>query len=110
MDVRDIVTGYYLLMKHPESSGEVYNISGEIPLPIRYYVDKLKELSSLTDIKEVIHKPFWREIDIDYQMVRKHDFLDSYVFLMAKTPRQGSTTQKCGLGMHQHLLCSSKAH
>ena len=68
MDVRDIVMGYYLLMKDPRSSGEVFNISGEIPLKIRYYVDKLKEFSGLTDIQEVIHKPFWREIDIDYQM------------------------------------------
>ncbi len=68
IDVRDIVMGYYLLMKNPESSGEVFNISGETPLPIRYYVDKLKEFSGLSDIKEVIHKPFWREIDIDFQM------------------------------------------
>jgi GDP-4-dehydro-6-deoxy-D-mannose reductase len=68
MDVRDIVMGYYLLMQNPNSSGEVYNISGETPLKIRYYVDKMKELSGLDNIEEVIHKPFWREIDIDYQM------------------------------------------
>jgi GDP-mannose 4,6-dehydratase len=68
MDVRDIVMGYYLLMKHPESSGQVFNISGETPFKIRYYVDKLKEYSGLENIEEVIHKPFWREIDIDYQM------------------------------------------
>jgi GDP-mannose 4,6-dehydratase len=68
MDVRDIVMGYYLLMQNPNSSGEVFNISGEVPLKIRYYVDKLKELSGLDNIEEVIHKPFWREIDIDYQM------------------------------------------
>ena len=68
MDVRDIVMGYYLLMINPNSSGEVFNISGETPLPIRYYVDKLKELSGLNNIEEVIHKPFWRQIDIDYQM------------------------------------------
>jgi GDP-mannose 4,6-dehydratase len=68
MDVRDIVMGYYLLMKNPESSGQVFNISGETPFKIRYYVDKLKEYSGLENIEEVIHKPFWREIDIDYQM------------------------------------------
>lgn len=68
MDVRDIVMGYYLLMQNPNSSGEVYNISGETPLKMRYYVEKMKELSGLDNIEEVIHKPFWREIDIDYQM------------------------------------------
>lgn len=68
MDVRDIVMGYYLLMINQNSSGEVFNISGEVPLKIRYYVDKLKEFSGLDNIEEVIHKPFWREIDIDYQM------------------------------------------
>jgi len=68
MDVRDIVMGYYLLMINPNSSDKVFNISGDIPLKIRYYVDKLKELSGLSNIEEIIHKPFWREIDIDYQM------------------------------------------
>jgi GDP-4-dehydro-6-deoxy-D-mannose reductase len=68
MDVRDIVIGYYLLMINPNSSGEVFNISGEVPLKIRYYVDKLKEFSGLDNIEEVIYKPFWREIDIDFQM------------------------------------------
>jgi GDP-mannose 4,6-dehydratase len=68
MDVRDIVMGYYLLMKHPESSGQVFNISGETPYKIRHYVDKLIEYSGLENVEEVIHKPFWREIDIDYQM------------------------------------------
>ena len=68
MDVRDIVMGYYLLMINPESSGQIFNISGDTPRKMRYYADKLKELSGLKNIKEKIHKPFWREIDIDYQM------------------------------------------
>tara|TARA_B110000977_G_scaffold190833_1_gene262127 strand:- start:4142 stop:5119 length:978 start_codon:yes stop_codon:yes gene_type:complete len=74
MDVRDIVMGYYLLMINPNSSGEVFNISGDTPHKMRYYADKLKELSGLRDIKEVIHKPFWREIDIDYQMGNDEKF------------------------------------
>jgi GDP-4-dehydro-6-deoxy-D-mannose reductase len=74
MDVRDIVMGYYLLMKHPESSGQVFNISGDTPRKMRYYTDKLKEYSGLTDIKEEIYKPFWREIDIDYQMGNDEKF------------------------------------
>jgi GDP-4-dehydro-6-deoxy-D-mannose reductase len=74
MDVRDIVMGYYLLMKHPGSSGQVFNISGDTPRKMRYYADKLKELSGITDIKEEIYKPFWREIDIDYQMGNDEKF------------------------------------
>jgi nucleoside-diphosphate-sugar epimerase len=66
--------GYYLLMKHPGSSGQVFNISGDTPRKMRYYTDKLKEFSGLTDIKEEIYKPFWREIDIDYQMGNDEKF------------------------------------
>jgi len=68
MDVRDIVRGYYLLMINEKSSGEVFNISGDVPRQMRYYTDVLKKLSKLEDIKEEIEPKFWREIDIDYQM------------------------------------------
>jgi GDP-4-dehydro-6-deoxy-D-mannose reductase len=74
MDVRDIVMGYYLLMINDKSSGEVFNISGDTPRKMRYYADKLKELSGLTDIKEEIEPKFWREIDIDYQMGNDEKF------------------------------------
>lgn len=74
MDVRDIVMGYYLLMINDKSSGEVFNISGDTPRKMRYYTDKLKELSGLEGIEEVIEPKFWREIDIDYQMGNDEKF------------------------------------
>jgi len=74
MDVRDIVMGYYLLMINEKSSGEVFNISGDVPRKMRYYADKLKELSGLEGIEEVIEPKFWREIDIDYQMGNDEKF------------------------------------
>jgi len=74
MDVRDIVMGYYLLMINDKSSGEVFNISGDTPRKMRYYADKLKELSGLGEIEEVIEPKFWREIDIDYQMGNDEKF------------------------------------
>ena len=74
MDVRDIVMGYYLLMINEKSSGQVFNISGDTPRKMRYYADKLKELSGLEDIEEVIEPKFWREIDIDYQMGNDEKF------------------------------------
>ena len=68
MDVRDIVRGYYLLMINDKSTGEIFNISGDTPRQMQYYTDKLKELSGLTDIQEVIEPKFWRPVDIEYQM------------------------------------------
>ena len=66
--------GYYLLMINDKSSGEVFNISGDTPRKMRYYADKLKELSGLEGIEEVIEPKFWREIDIDYQMGNDEKF------------------------------------
>lgn len=68
MDVRDIVEGYYLLMMDERSSGEIYNISGDTPLQMQFYADKLKELSAVEGITEEIEPKFWRKIDIQYQM------------------------------------------
>ena len=67
MDVRDIVRGYYLLMMNEKSSGNVYNISGQIPYQMRYFTDVLKELSGQEDIQEEIEPKFWRPIDIEFQ-------------------------------------------
>ena len=76
MDVRDIVMGYYLLMKNPNSSGRIFNISGKIPRKMRYFTDKLIELSGLKGVEQKIYRPFWREIDIDYQMGDDSEFRD----------------------------------
>ena len=61
-------------MINDKSSGEVFNISGDTPRKMRYYADKLKELSGLEGIEEVIEPKFWREIDIDYQMGNDEKF------------------------------------
>ena len=68
MDVRDIVEGYYLLMMDDRALGEVYNISGDTPRQMQYYADRMKEMSGVENITEVIEPKFWRKIDIQYQM------------------------------------------
>tara|TARA_Y100000310_G_scaffold309402_1_gene353457 strand:- start:749 stop:1723 length:975 start_codon:yes stop_codon:yes gene_type:complete len=67
LDVRDIVKAYYLLMVSDQSSGNIYNVSGETPHEMGYYTDLLIKHSGLTDVERVIHEPFFRPIDIHYQ-------------------------------------------
>ena len=66
-DVRDIANAFFLVMTSPTTSGKVYNICGGIPLKMRYYTDKLIELSGLTDVEQRIDQKLWRPIDIQYQ-------------------------------------------
>lgn len=68
MDVRDTVKAYYLLMKDPRSNKGVYNVCGHGVHPMQYYTDLLIKYSTLDFIKQVIHKPFYREIDIQVQI------------------------------------------
>jgi GDP-4-dehydro-6-deoxy-D-mannose reductase len=66
-DVRDIANAFYLIMIGGETSGKVYNVCGGIPLKMRYYTEKLIQLSGLNDIKQEIDPKLWRPIDIQYQ-------------------------------------------
>jgi GDP-4-dehydro-6-deoxy-D-mannose reductase len=66
-DVRDIANAFFLVMTNPTTSGKVYNVCGGAPLKMRYYTDKLLELSGLTDVEQRIDQKLWRPIDIQYQ-------------------------------------------
>jgi len=66
-DVRDIANAFFLVMTSPNTSGKVYNVCGGVPLKMRYYTDKLLELSGLTDVEQRIDQKLWRPIDIQYQ-------------------------------------------
>ena len=66
-DVRDIANAFFLIMTNPTTSGKVYNVCGGVPLKMRYYTDKLLELSGLTDVEQRIDQKLWRPIDIQYQ-------------------------------------------
>lgn len=67
LDVRDIVNAYYLLMISEDSNGKVFNISGDTPHRMGVYTDMLIKLSGIGDVKQTIHPPFYRPIDIHYQ-------------------------------------------
>ena len=66
-DVRDIADAFYLVMTSKDSSGKIYNVCGGEPLKMRYYTDKLIELSGLGDVTREIDPKLWRPIDIQYQ-------------------------------------------
>ena len=66
-DVRDIANAFFLVMTSPNTSGKVYNVCGGVPLKMRYYTDKLLELSGITDVEQRIDQKLWRPIDIQYQ-------------------------------------------
>ena len=67
LDVRDIVNAYYLLMVSDQSTGKVFNVSGDVPYEMQHYTDLLIKLSKLTHVNQVRHEPFWRPHDIHYQ-------------------------------------------
>ena len=66
-DVRDSANAFFLVMTSPNTSGKVYNVCGGVPLKMRYYTDKLLELSGITDVEQRIDQKLWRPIDIQYQ-------------------------------------------
>jgi len=65
-DVRDIANAFYLVMIG-NTSGNIYNVCGGVPLKMRYYTETLIKLSGLTDIEQRIDSALWRPIDIQYQ-------------------------------------------
>jgi GDP-4-dehydro-6-deoxy-D-mannose reductase len=66
-DVRDIAGAFYLVMTDPKSTGNIYNVCGGAPLRMRYYTDKLIELSGLEGVEQKIDPALWRPIDIQFQ-------------------------------------------
>ena len=66
-DVRDIANGLKMIMESEKTSGEVYNLCGGQPLKMRYYTEKLLEISGLSDVTMKIDTALWRPIDIQYQ-------------------------------------------
>ena len=67
MDVRDTVNAYYLAMINDSINGDIFNVCGDEPQKMRYFTNKLIELSGLKDIKQKINPDFYRPIDIHYQ-------------------------------------------
>jgi GDP-4-dehydro-6-deoxy-D-mannose reductase len=65
-DVRDIANAFYLVMMG-NTSGNIYNVCGGVPLKMRYYTETLIKLSGLSDIEQRIDSALWRPIDIQYQ-------------------------------------------
>jgi GDP-4-dehydro-6-deoxy-D-mannose reductase len=66
-DVRDIADAFYKIMKSYNTTGKIINVCGGVPLKMRYYTEKLIELSGIDDIKLEIDQKLWRSIDIYYQ-------------------------------------------
>ena len=67
IDVRDTVNAYYLAMMNDDCNGQIFNVCGDVPRKMQHFADKLIEISGLDDVKQEIHAPFYRPIDIHYQ-------------------------------------------
>lgn len=67
LDVRDIVNAYYLLMISDQSSGKIFNVSGDVPHEMGVYTDMLLEISGLTGVEKYVSPKLYRPIDIHYQ-------------------------------------------
>lgn len=66
-DVRDIANALVLVMLSDKTSGKTYNVCGGKPLKMRYYTEKLIELSGLEGVEQKIDSALWRPIDIQFQ-------------------------------------------
>ena len=67
VDVRDTVNAYYLAMIDDNCDGKIFNVCGDTPRKMQFFTDKLIEISGLKNVKQKIHEPFYRPIDIHYQ-------------------------------------------
>ncbi len=67
IDVRDVVRAYYLLMINDGSNGKVFNICGDTPREMKFFTDKLIEISGISDVQKVVSDKLYRKNDIDYQ-------------------------------------------
>jgi len=67
IDVRDCVFAYYLLMM--SKCFGVFNVCGEDVYKMQYFTDRLLRFANLYDeVEQQIHKPFYRDIDIQVQI------------------------------------------
>lgn len=67
IDVRDTVNAYYLCMINDEANGKIFNVCGDEPRKMRFFTDKLIEISGLNNVEKVINSHYYRPIDIHYQ-------------------------------------------
>ena len=67
IDVRDTVNAYYLAMISDNVNGQIFNVCGDTPLKMRFFTEKLIELSGLKNITQEICPKLYRPIDIHYQ-------------------------------------------
>ena len=65
MDVRDCVQAYYQLMMSDECG--IFNVCGDELHEMQYFTDLMIDQSGIDDIKQEIHPPFYRPIDIAVQ-------------------------------------------
>ena len=63
IDVRDCVNAYYLLMINESSTGNVYNVCGDVLRKMSFFTDYLIEISGL-EIEKTIDPDLYRPIDI----------------------------------------------
>jgi GDPmannose 4,6-dehydratase len=67
IDVRDTVNAYYLAMMNSEVNGQVFNVCGDVPFKMRFFTEKLIEISGLKDVVQEVCPNLYRPIDIHYQ-------------------------------------------
>jgi GDPmannose 4,6-dehydratase len=67
IDVRDTVNAYYLAMMNSEVNGQVFNVCGDVPFKMRFFTEKLIEISGLKDVIQEVCPSLYRPIDIHYQ-------------------------------------------
>lgn len=67
IDVRDTVNAYYLAMMNSEVNGQVFNVCGDVPFKMRFFTEKLIEISGLKDVIQEVCPNLYRPIDIHYQ-------------------------------------------
>lgn len=67
IDVRDTVNAYYLAMMNKNVNGKIFNVCGDTPYKMRFFTEKLIELSGLKNIELFVSPDLYRPIDIHYQ-------------------------------------------
>ena len=67
IDVRDTVNAYYLAMMNPNVNGSIFNVCGDEPFKMRFFTEKLIELSGIKNVTQEISPKLYRPIDIHYQ-------------------------------------------
>jgi len=67
IDVRDTVNAYYLAMLNNDTNGQIFNVCGDHPFKMRFFTEKLIEISGLEGVVQEICPNLYRPIDIHYQ-------------------------------------------